>query len=106
MENDIGEVCITLRKRINCYITWTEDSIWEAYCTSKDNIKIMLERYRLCGLVVRVSGYRSRGLGFDSRPSQTSWEVGSLERGPFSLVSRIEELLEWKSSGSGPENWD
>jgi hypothetical protein len=24
----------------------------------------------LCGLVVRVSGYRSRGLGFDSRPYQ------------------------------------
>ena len=23
---------------------------------------------RLCGLVVRVSGYRYRGLGFDSRP--------------------------------------
>jgi hypothetical protein len=22
----------------------------------------------LCGLVVRVSGYRSRGTGFDSRP--------------------------------------
>jgi hypothetical protein len=27
-----------------------------------------------------------------------------LERGPFSLVSIIEELLEWKSSGSGQEN--
>jgi hypothetical protein len=25
---------------------------------------------RLCGLVVRVSGYRSRGPGFDSRPYQ------------------------------------
>ena len=25
---------------------------------------------RLCGLVVRVSGYRYRGLGFDSRPYQ------------------------------------
>jgi hypothetical protein len=25
---------------------------------------------RLCGLVVRVSGYKSRGPGFDSRPYQ------------------------------------
>jgi hypothetical protein len=25
---------------------------------------------RLCGLVVGVSGYRFRGLGFDSRPYQ------------------------------------
>jgi hypothetical protein len=25
---------------------------------------------RLCGLVVRVSGYRSRGPAFDSRPYQ------------------------------------
>jgi hypothetical protein len=27
-----------------------------------------------------------------------------LDRGPLSLVRIIEELLEWKSSGSGPEN--
>jgi hypothetical protein len=29
-----------------------------------------------------------------------------LERGPLSLVRIIEELLEWKSSGSGLENRD
>jgi hypothetical protein len=29
-----------------------------------------------------------------------------LERGPLSLVKVIEELLEWKSSGSGLENRD
>jgi hypothetical protein len=29
-----------------------------------------------------------------------------LERGPLSLVMIIEELLEWKSSGSGLENCD
>jgi hypothetical protein len=34
---------------------------------------------RFCGLVVRVSGYRSRGPGFDFR---------------LSLVRTIEELLE------------
>jgi hypothetical protein len=36
---------------------------------------------RLCGLVVRVSGYRSRGPGFEA--------VG-LERGPLSLASTHE----------------
>jgi hypothetical protein len=49
---------------------------------------------RLYALVVRVSGYRSRGLGFDSRYYQISCEVLGLERGPFSLVRIIEELLE------------
>jgi hypothetical protein len=29
-----------------------------------------------------------------------------LERGPLSLVSTSEELLEWKTSGSDLENWD
>jgi hypothetical protein len=58
---------------------------------------------RLCGLVVRVSGYRSRGPGFDSRRYQIFWEVVGLERGPLSLMRIIEELLEWTSSGFGPE---
>ena len=30
----------------------------------------LIEGVRLCGLVVRVSGYRYRGLGFDSRRYQ------------------------------------
>jgi hypothetical protein len=59
---------------------------------------------RLCVLVVRVPGYRSRGPGFDSRNYQIFWEVVGLERGPLSLVSTIEELLERKSRGSGLEN--
>jgi hypothetical protein len=41
----------------------------------------------LCGLVVRVPGYRSRDPGFDSRLYQIFWEVVGLERGPLSLVS-------------------
>ena len=49
---------------------------------------------RLCGLVVRVSGYRYRGLGFDSRCYQIFWVVVGLERGPLSLVRSNEELLE------------
>jgi hypothetical protein len=58
---------------------------------------------RLCGLVVRVHGYTSRGPGFDSRRCQMFWEVVGLERGPHSLLRIIEQLLEWKSSGSGLE---
>jgi hypothetical protein len=53
---------------------------------------------RICGLVVRLPGYRSR---FDSRRFQIFWEVVDLERGPLSLVSTSEELLGRKSSGSG-----
>jgi hypothetical protein len=48
----------------------------------------------LCGLVVAVPGYRSRGLGFDYRRYQRCCEVLGLERGPFTLVRIIEELLE------------
>jgi hypothetical protein len=35
---------------------------------------------RLCGLAVRVSGYRSRGPGFDSRRFQIFWDAAGLER--------------------------
>jgi hypothetical protein len=42
--------------------------------------------------------------GFDSRRYQIFWEVVDLERGPLSLVSTIEELLERKSSGTDLEN--
>jgi hypothetical protein len=59
---------------------------------------------RLCGLVVRVPGYRSRGPEIDSRRYQIFWEVVGLELRPLSLVRVIEQLLEWKSSGSGLEN--
>jgi hypothetical protein len=44
--------------------------------------------------------------GFVSRRYQIFWEVVGLERGPLSLVSTIEELLERKSSGYGLENRD
>jgi hypothetical protein len=61
---------------------------------------------RLCGLVVRVSGYRSRGPGFDFQSYQIFWEVGGLEQGQLSLMRTTEQLLEWKSSGSGLETQD
>jgi hypothetical protein len=47
-----------------------------------------------------VPGHRSRSSGFDSLCCQMFWEVVCLERGPLSLVSTIEELLERKSCGS------
>jgi hypothetical protein len=59
---------------------------------------------RLCGLVVRVPGYRSRGPGFDFQRYQIFWEIVGLAWGPPSLVSTIEELLGRKSSGSDLEN--
>jgi hypothetical protein len=49
---------------------------------------------RLCGLVVRVLGYRSGGPG--SISGTTKKKVVFLERGPLSLVSITEELLDRK----------
>jgi hypothetical protein len=49
---------------------------------------------RLCGPVVRVLDYRSRGPGFDSLALQK--KVVGLEPGPLSLVSTTEELLDRK----------
>jgi hypothetical protein len=53
---------------------------------------------RLCGLVVRVLGYRSGGPG--SIPGTTRFSeketVVGLERDPLSLVSTTEELLDRK----------
>jgi hypothetical protein len=67
-------------------------------------VKLLVDR--LCGLVVRVPGYRSRGPGFDSRPYQILWEVVGLEQGPLSLVSTTEQLLGRMSSCFGLENWE
>jgi hypothetical protein len=57
---------------------------------------------RLCGLVVRVLGYRSGGPGpipgttsFSEKKKRERTVVG-LERGPLSLVSTTEELLDRK----------
>jgi hypothetical protein len=60
----------------------------------------------LCGLVVRVPGYRSRGPGPIPGATKFFWEVVGLERGPLSHVSTTEELLGRKSSGSCLENRD
>jgi hypothetical protein len=49
---------------------------------------------RLCGLVARVLGYRPGDPS--SIPGTTRKKVVGLERGPLSLVSTTEELLERK----------
>jgi hypothetical protein len=61
------------------------------------------ELWRLCGLVVKVPDYRSRGPGSIPGTTRFFWEVVDLERGPLSLVSTNEELLERKCSGSSLE---
>jgi hypothetical protein len=57
-----------------------------------DNCMFHLDR--ICGLVVRVLGYRSGGPG-STRHYQKEKVVG-LERVPLSLVSTTEELLDRK----------
>jgi hypothetical protein len=53
------------------------------------------------GLVVRISGYKSRDHRFDSRHYQIFWEVVGLEGGSLSNVSLTEHLHELKISGFG-----
>jgi hypothetical protein len=60
----------------------------------ENKIRYWLNVGRLCGLVVKVLGYRSGGLG--SIPGSTEKKVVDLERGPLSLVSTTEELLDRK----------
>jgi hypothetical protein len=55
---------------------------------------MLLEADRLCGLMVRVVGYRSGGPG--SIPGTIRKKIVGLERGPLSLVSTAEELLDSK----------
>jgi hypothetical protein len=74
---------------------YLNEYIYECVCMCLD---------RLCDLVVRVTGYRSRSPGFDSLRYQIFREVVGLERGPLSLVSTIEEILGRNSSGSDLEN--
>jgi hypothetical protein len=67
-----------------------------AYSVSRavDYVPCGLDCYRLCGLVVRVLGYRSGGPG--SILGTTRKKAMGLERGPLSLVSTTEELLDRK----------
>jgi hypothetical protein len=62
------------------------------------------ELVSICGLVVRVSGYRSRGPSSIPGATRFFWVVVGLERGPLGHVSTVEELLGRKSSGTGLES--
>jgi hypothetical protein len=73
---------------------------WQSLDSNWLSIYIELRSNGEIGPPLWSSGQRS---GFDSR-YQIFWEVVGLERGPLSLVRIIEELLEWKSSGSDLEN--
>jgi hypothetical protein len=75
----------TLQASTACY----EDNFIYSFCDKID---------RLCGLVVRVLGYRSGGSG--PIPSTTKKKVVGLERGPLSLVNATEELLGRKVAAS------
>jgi hypothetical protein len=55
------------------------------YCCSRTHPILLF-------LLSRVPGYRSRGPGSVPRNYQIFLDVASLERGPLSLVSTIEEL--------------
>jgi hypothetical protein len=78
-----------LQRDGNCF-SWPE--------INSDTFEVLLQcPDPLCGLVFRVPGYRSRGLGFGSRRYQIFWEVVGLERVSLSLVRIIQELLVRKS---------
>jgi hypothetical protein len=83
-----------------------QDAVWVLAWESNGKRVSLKWCDRLRALVVRVSGYRSRGPGFDSQSFQIFWEAVGLERGPLTLMRTTEELLEGKSSGSGLENRD
>jgi hypothetical protein len=82
-----------LSERIVLYMFRAYNTIIRGHDLLKENFKIrMCKTDSLCGPVVRVPGYRSRGPGSDSRRYQIFWEAVGLERGPLSLVRITEEL--------------
>jgi hypothetical protein len=68
-------------------------------CKYKETVALLLLLLlwfdRICGLVVRVLGYRSGGPGSIPGTTRKKKLVG-LERGPLSFVSTTEELLDRK----------
>jgi hypothetical protein len=101
-----SETSVDTRRATRRYIP--DDCILQIRHVSADRIYAFCLYFadRLCGLVVRVSGYRYRGPVFDSRRFQIFWEAVGLERGPLSLVRRTEEVLGRNSSGFGEVNRD
>jgi hypothetical protein len=104
----IGELWLVSR-------IWTDDncrflrSVWNNVTTGGKSVAFRRRAFSLdvcschsltVSVALRVPGYRSRGPGFDFRRYQNFREV-RLDRGPPGHVSKTDELLEWKSRGSG-----
>jgi hypothetical protein len=64
----------------------------------------MIKMDRLCGLVVRVPGYRCGGPTFDPWRYQIFWQVVGLERGHSASWVQLSSYLRENSSGSGVES--
>jgi hypothetical protein len=97
------------------------DAVWqETPCSQKNNLPYFFPNYIYSLLYIiycshfylwpplwssgQSSWLQSQRSGFDSQRYQIFWELVSLERGPLSLVSTTEELLERERSGSGLES--
>jgi hypothetical protein len=100
----IGVILIVVQRRNKIECSWFYILLISQNCNQlSDDVFVDWNHYIIhmkqysfvySGLVVRVSGYRYRGPGFDPRRYQILWVVVGLERGPFSLVRSLEELLE------------
>jgi hypothetical protein len=74
---------------------WSHSSSRDGHRTCHRFLFDVMNVSHLCGLVVRVPAYRSKGPGLDSRHYKIVWVV-DLKRGPLSLMRITVELLEWK----------
>jgi hypothetical protein len=74
------------------------------YCIVAPCCKSLIYSLLIINRTVSVSSLlQIQRPGFDSLRYQIFWEVVALERGPLSLESTVEELLERKSTGFGLE---
>ena len=93
-------------RRLMCLIYWT--SALKERCSTLGTeiyrslyVTLYYNLYRLCGLVVRVSGYRYRGPGFDPRRYQIFWVAVGVWNGVHSASwGQLRSYLNEKSSGS------
>jgi hypothetical protein len=77
-----------IRYITKCRICYLEEELRTVYVNL---LRILMTRFnRLCSLVERIPGYRSRGPRFDSRLYHIFYEVVDLERGPLSLMRIIQ----------------